>query len=57
MRKIAKVIVSTTLIFSFMNIVQTPVAEAKFHFRGGNVHDSSRYKQVVEWVKKEQDKL
>ena len=57
MRKIAKVIVSTTLMFSFLNIVQTPVAEAKFHFRGGNVHDSSRYKQVVEWVKKEQDKL
>lgn len=57
MRKIAKIIVSTTLMFSFLNIVQTPVAEAKFHFRGGNVHDSSRYKQVVEWVKKEQDKL
>ena len=57
MRKIAKVIVSTTLMFSFFNIIQTPVAEAKFHFRGGNVHDSSRYKQVVEWVKKEQDKL
>ena len=57
MRKIAKMIVSTTFMFSFLNIIQTPVAEAKFHFRGGNVHDSSRYKQVVEWVKKEQDKL
>lgn len=57
MRKIAKVMVYTTLIFSFLNIVQIPEASARFHFRGGNVHDSSRYKQMIEWVKKEQEKL
>lgn len=34
MRKIAKVMVYTTLIFSFLNIVQIPEASARFHLEG-----------------------
>lgn len=57
MRKTAKFLLITSLCCSFLTIAQTSTVEAKFVFRGGNVYDSSRYKQMVEWVKKEQEKL
>lgn len=56
MRSMAKVMLTMAMIGSFTMMHPIEV-DAKTVFTGGPVFDSSRYKQIVEWIKQEQEKL